>query len=360
MSIREKLTPAQRATPLRHTIDPGFVHHSKIQTILGPQGMAIIDNAIRDLPDLPDWQKRVRIDQIYTQVFLIFCNKISIRPLRDVLASQTGQLFCSTEKVLPCDNFYETDRAISVWEAPHDFHKRIEFHYSTQKVVADTLRSRLSQGTLVSIVGQQYNFTDEAIIFEPIIMGFPWLLSDNQNVDFDIMWWGSSFFENFLEDFDEFSKVSEIPLPDSPEPMKDISETAFKSCLASILGDKAPKDWGGEASDYFSAHLSLQGRHVSGAFLLKGPHQFMPMTLNHLGKNNDQIVRLSHEPADVLFVQHCHDILQPVRETLRAFSVQPSNPRRYCLIDGRESLRLLYSYNLYDKAIEITKKEKKG
>ena len=360
MSIREKLTPSQRATPLRHTIDPGFVHHRKIQTILGPQGMSVIDNAIKDLPDLPDWQKQLRIDQIHTQVFLIFCNQMRVRPLRDILASQTGQLFCSTEKVLPCDNFYETDRAISVWEPPCDYHKRVEFHYSTQKVVADTLRSRLSQGTLISIVGQQYNINDEAIIFEPIIMGFPWLLSDDQNLDFDIMWWGSSFFENFLEDFDEFSKISEVPLPETPDPMKDISETAFKACLASILGDRAPKDWGGETSDYFSAHLSLQGRNVSGVFLLKGPHKFMPMTLNHLGKNNDQIVRLSHEPADVLFVQHCHDILPPVRETLRAFSVQPSNPRRYCLVDGRESLRLLNAYNLYEKAIEITQNEKKG
>ena len=48
MLIREKLTPSQRATPLRHTIDPGFVHHSKIQTILGPQGMSVIDNAIKE------------------------------------------------------------------------------------------------------------------------------------------------------------------------------------------------------------------------------------------------------------------------------------------------------------------------
>jgi hypothetical protein len=40
------------------------------------------------------------------------------------------------------------------------------------------------------------------------------------------------------------------------------------------------------------------------------------MGLNHLGKNNDQIVRLSREPADVLIVQHSHEILPAVRETL--------------------------------------------
>ncbi len=82
------------------------------------------------------------------------------------------------------------------------------------------------------------------------------------------------------------------------------------------------------------------------------------MGLNHLGKNNDQIVRLSHEPAEVLFVQHSHEIMSPVRETLRAFCVQPSNPRRYCLIDGRDSLRLLVAYGLLDKAKELSREER--
>lgn len=78
------------------------------------------------------------------------------------------------------------------------------------------------------------------------------------------------------------------------------------------------------------------------------------MTLNHLGKKNNQIIRLAHEPAQILIIQHSHDIGPDVRETLRAFAVQPSNPRRYSLIDGRDSLRLLQAYNLYDKAIHLS------
>jgi len=80
------------------------------------------------------------------------------------------------------------------------------------------------------------------------------------------------------------------------------------------------------------------------------------MKLTHLGKNNDQILRLAEEPADVLFVQHCHDISPVVRKTLRAFAVQPGNPRRYCLVDGRDSLKLLKAYDLHREAIEYTQK----
>jgi hypothetical protein len=138
--------------------------------------------------------------------------------------------------------------------------------------------------------------------------------------------------------------------------MRLVSENAFKLCLARILGDSVTSDWGGETSDYYTSHIHLRGRRVTAAFLLKGPARFAPMNLDHLGKRNDQIVRLANEPAQVLFVQHSHDILSPVRETLRAFAVQPGRNRRYCLIDGRDSLRLLQAYDLYDYALEISAK----
>jgi hypothetical protein len=168
------------------------------------------------------------------------------------------------------------------------------------------------------------------------------------------MWWAHDFFENFVEDFKEFSKVKDFEKPTSLEPMKNISEFAFKSCLAEILGDETTKDWGGEQSDHYTAHLHLGERRVTGAFVLKGPAKFSPMKLNHLGKNNDQIYRLAQEPADVLFVQHSHEITAPVRATLRAFSVQPGSARRYCLIDGRDSLWLLNAYGLYQKALDLS------
>jgi hypothetical protein len=307
------------------------------------------------MPDLPDWQKKVRIDNIYTQIFLAFCHSAQVKPLQDILATGQGKWFCSTEEVFGCSDFHEVKRAISVLNVANVCNKCVELHYSTDKVVSDTLRSSLSSGDKLSIVGQITEETSSTVRLEPVIMGFPCLFGNAAELGFDPIYFHWSFFEHYVEDFDEFEKVRNVPRPDSPGPMKEISETAFKKCLGSILGDHVPKDWGGENSDYFSAHLHLQKKRISGAFLLKGPHNFKPMTLNHLGKNNDQIVRLSHEPADVLFVQHCHDILPPVRETLRAFAVQPCNSRRYCLIDGRDSFRLLQAYNLYDKAVALSK-----
>lgn len=357
-SIRESLTPEQRATDLDLVIDPGFVNHLKIQTVIGNPGMEFIDLNIRNLPDLPKWQKNLRIDHIYTEAVLLFFRGLGIQTLQHNLATKTGSLFCSVEKLGPCADVYDKARAVNKWipSEGSEIDIEAEFHYSTAHIYGDTIRHRLHEGNhFFAIVAQLFKFNGNHAIFDPLVMGFPWLRQKVESPTFDIMWYGYSFFENFVEDFDEFRRVRNIPLPSDVEPMRNISESAFKQCLVDILGDTAQRDWGGECSDFYSAHIHLNSKPKTAAFLLKGPARFAPMTLNHLGKNNDQIVRLAKEPAQVLFVQHCHDVTPPVRETLRAFAVQPGNPRRFCIIDGRDSLKLLNAYDLFDKALELSK-----
>ncbi len=354
---RTWLTPTQRSVNLHHTIDPGFVHHRKIQSLLGHRGMHIVDTSIKDIPPgVPDWQRPVRIDQIYTAVLLAWCRIYEVPPLHDLLATGKEGMFCSTDRYGPCRRKM-TDRGSNAWRGPPRFNVKARLDYSTKLISGDTLRGRLRTGELFSIVGQARRLSASVYELEPLIMGFPWLEAGGADLDFDPMWHGRDFYENYVEDFDEFAKVDNVALPADCSPMREITERAIKQCMAHLLGGEAGNDWGGEASDFFSPHLHLGGRRLKGAFLLKGPARFTPMTLAHLGKNNDQIVRLAHEPADVLFVQHCHEIGTAVRETLRAFAVQPSRPRRYCCIDGRESLRLLQTYGLWDKAISISKDE---
>jgi len=358
MSIRESLSSEQRSLDLELTIDPGFVHHRKIETILGNDGIAVIHNAINKIPDsVPEWQKTTHINHIYKDAFLLFCSSIGVKTLQDLLLDEKGRIFCSVETLEPCESIYDEDRVISVWKPITPYNRKIEFHYSTQRISSDTLKSRLHIGEgKFAIVAELSNVKKDVLIFDPIIMGFPWLRDGKEKPNFDIMWYGSTYFENFIEDFDEFQKVRDLETPSNPDEMKNISEYAFKICLSEILGDSVQKDWGGETSDYFSSHIHLNGKRMTAAFLLKGPANFAPMTLNHLGKNNDQILRLAREPAQILFVQHSHDILSVVRETLRAFSTQPANPKRYCFIDGRDSLKLLKAYGLYERALKLSQK----
>ena len=349
-SFHTYTTAESRALDLRLTIDPGFVHKRRIQTVIGDGGISVIDKMIADLPDAPEWMREVRIDHIYTRVMLDFCRVHEIKTLEQTLMDQRGDLFCSTLHVEPYPEFYDVDRATSVWTPSFPFEKPVEFQYATQRVRADTLKSRLHEGCNLSVVGLFAFVEEHRIVFDPLIMGFPWLETDDPKWRDKVMWWGNRFYENYLEDFDEFAQVANHAMPEDFSAMKDVPEIGFKRAIAKILGDEIRKDWGGETSDHFTSQLHLCGRRVNAAFLLKGPAKFGPMTIRHLGKNGDQIVRLAQEPADVLFVQHCHEITPAVRTMLRAFVVQPGRPRRYCCVDGRESLRLLNAFNLLDFA----------
>lgn len=332
-------------------IDPGFVHHRKIEAILGKKGSELVNNEVSRISgQTPEWRKKVVIDNIYARVLLDYCKIIGIRTIEENILKRNGHLMCSIEKLFPSKDVFNSTRTVSKLKLLFDTNQQVELHYSSNKVSSDTLKAGLADGGEFAIVCEFHKMTKEKIILHPLLMGYPYLQSRKTG---DLLWESySNFYQVRIEDFKEFSKVSEIPLPDDCQPMKHIKESVMKQCLGNILGDTIAKDWGGETSDYFSSHVHLGNKQLSCAFLLKGPANFRPMGLNHLGKNNDQIVRLSKEPADILIVQHCHDISPPVQETLKVFATQPSNPRRYCLIDGRDSLRLLIAYDLLDWAIK--------
>jgi hypothetical protein len=154
--------------------------------------------------------------------------------------------------------------------------------------------------------------------------------------------------EIHVSQIDSFAKVQMIQersTKASLEPLRTISEADVKSAFAEIIGEPTiPKDWGGESSDLFSTRVMLDGQRISTAFLLKGPAKFHPMTPADLGKNGDQIGRLFDEPADLLVLQHCHEVTLPVRKQMRAYAQQMGRPRRFCIIDGYDTLRILRAY----------------
>jgi hypothetical protein len=117
-----------------------------------------------------------------------------------------------------------------------------------------------------------------------------------------------------------------------------------KECFAALLNEPTKKDWGGEQNDHFSANVTLAGRRRTAAFLLKGPARFDEMTLDMCGKRADQILRLADSHADISVVQHAHLIGHAVRETLRRITAVPGRARKYCLIDGQTTYRILKAY----------------
>ena len=95
-------------------VDPGFVHHRKIETILGAIGTEIINKAIERIAiGTPEWRKNVAIGHIYTRVMIDFCKANNIKTLEQILLDGCGQLFCSIVKTKACNELYDSERAVS-------------------------------------------------------------------------------------------------------------------------------------------------------------------------------------------------------------------------------------------------------
>jgi hypothetical protein len=77
--------------------------------------------------------------------------------------------------------------------------------------------------------------------------------------------------------------------------MRQLSEDSVKQRICEILGDEPRRDWGGEWNDHFSS-IHVDGERCKASFLFKGPARFREMRPSDLGKNADQIYRLSATP----------------------------------------------------------------
>ena len=134
------------------TIDPGFVHRRRIQTIIDDAGMRIVDKETQRLPELLGHELERRIDHIYTKVMLAYCEINNVPTLERWLTDFESPIFCGNVLLEPFDNFYKVDRAVSQLKSQVEPEVNVEFHYTTDRVKSSTLRGRLHEGSLVSMI----------------------------------------------------------------------------------------------------------------------------------------------------------------------------------------------------------------
>ena len=274
--------------------------------------------------------------------------------LKALTLGEPCHLFRSTERLAPCSEIYDAARVCHAVELDFDFGKPVVIEYNTCHIVSDTCKMVLSKGStegyMNSLVGRLHNKPNRFEI-ESMVMGQPWFDHPRNGEDSShLMWLGRSFGEILPEDIDQFSRMREVEVKNADEwmsAMRVLSETKVKEAIASLLAEPTKNDWGGEADDHFSANVSVQGQRRTAAFLLKGPTHFREMTLEMCGRRADQIHRMVDSNADVSIIQHSHQIGTVVRRTLRELTIRPGNSRRkYCLIDGLATYRILKAYSL--------------
>ncbi|MFC1718472.1 hypothetical protein ACFL6S_32755 [Candidatus Poribacteria bacterium] len=222
---------------------------------------------------------------------------------------------------------------------------RLNIKYHPEHLTSDSAWSMLSGRKQLFVLAAIDKVGKGTITVIPYIVAT--LLPDLNKSSLKGMRWSYQL-EMFIEGIDQFALVENEPTPTNRDlkQLKDIPEKDIKQAFAEIIGEPTiPKDWGGEKSDLFSTYVTIEQERISTAFAFKGPSQFKPMTMAECGKNGDQIDRLFSEPADLLILQHCHEITTAVRNTMRAYATRIGEPKLFALINGYDTIRILRAYS---------------
>ena len=178
--LRTELSSAERAMPVEHYIDPGFVNFRLVETVVGAVGTGEINRLIATIPSgTPDWQMRMRLNHVYTRVALAYCSHVPAPSLRETLANKKGTLVCSTEHFGPCPQIYDASRVQIPILLDESYDLKPEVHLSTEHIRSDTTRSQLFEGDIESFIAVVHGFAGDRLILHPLVIGSPWLTNLN-------------------------------------------------------------------------------------------------------------------------------------------------------------------------------------
>ena len=345
----DQLPKDVRVADLFNHIDMGFLNRRLALTAIGTLRGDF--DRLRQSGD--DHLTQLQNDHLLVEMLIDMGVAASSPTLVEALhAGKPRLVFMSTERLEACPEVYEAHR---VEQHVHfDFipQKPVVVAYHTQHIVSDTGRMTLASGyeeghreAMLGILRERPNRFE----IEPVVIGAPWLDHQRNRAYSDLVWCAHDHGEILPEDIDEFAKLKDVTVRDADEwmsVMKNTPEDHVKRSLTKLLKEPSKSDWGGEENDHFSSNVTVDGIRRTAAFLLKGPSKFQEMTPSMCGKNGDQIYRMTNSGADISVVQHAHLVGPAVRETLRSFVVAPGRKRKFCIMDGQCTYRLLKAYDL--------------
>jgi hypothetical protein len=161
--------------------------------------------------------------------------------------------------------------------------------------------------------------------------------------------WGNPFDarEVTVDDIASFAKVRKVKAV--PKDRLGLAEKVFKAGLQQVIGEPGKfVDWGGEKNDLLTTRVTFRGNRIATACAFKGPGQKGVLQPAKMGKNGNQIQKLFESSADLFIIQYWGQIGEPVKDMVSAFAQLRSGHlgKRvyYCIIDGKDSDRLVLAY----------------
>jgi hypothetical protein len=221
---------------------------------------------------------------------------------------------------------------------------RITGSFNSARTASSSAIGNLTGSRRVYLIGTVTDLNAARIVLRPTFIGIRSLLDDDPAAGGMV-----SALRVYPSEIGQFSEVDfGCPVTEAElKAIRQVPEETVKKAFAALIGESyVPKDWAGERSDLYTSRVIARGHQVSAAWLFKGRGHPYPMTVKALGKPGDQIGRLFSEPAELLVLQHCHQIMTAVVEMMDTYAHDFRHPRSYMIIDGADTSRILKSLGL--------------
>ena len=333
-----ELTPVERGlAPYLH-VDPCYVNVSKCLRVFG--------TFFREHYMQTSVKEPTPMAQVFNNHLLVTyaCDAVrererEVTPLSEALAEPSlGALFCSTEIVESASSARQGGQvARNRLCLPWPESRPVFIQYETYNCLSEIELRRMSDQQRLSMLCQIDIVTDDEIVAAPLFLGTETFDHfRNNDAALTLTNHAERWFDCLPFDLGGFKAGGAVTHVDEPVWRAALRETPGEALVA--LLDAAPMD--GE-DDIAFAETMLAGAPVGVAMLSLDHPADAVLDAATLYKADNALVRLARTPADVLVVRHDGKLADDARAALREVAVAPHAPRRYCLIDGSDTYRIL-------------------
>jgi hypothetical protein len=336
----------------RIMLEPYFLHQELVQGLIGPQrtASALAQITRRDNP-------AVATPYILAEALADALPALRISELLKIAHEQAihvGQVVGVAQEV----TFRRAKDRDAPGVRPVDFTAVLDVEeplnlagtFNSVRMASASAVGGLTGSRRVYLIGTITDLSRAKIEIRPAFIGIRSLIEGDDSASGEIGY-GLRIYPSEVGQFGGVDFGRSVP-PAELKAVLAVPEERVKNAIADLIGEAyVPKDWGGERSDLYTSRVFARGRQMSSAWLFKGPGYPHPMTVRALGKPGDQIVRLFSEPAELLILQHCHEITPSVVSMMEAYAYDLRNPRKYMIIDGADTSRILKSQGLLPSAV---------
>ena len=352
MAEQAAVNPVHRLEPAARNLDP-YLHidpcYLNVATTTKLLGYYFKDFYLSHTVKENTEYARIFNDHLLVTFAMDACRDREVVALGEALADPTpGEMFCSTEMLAGTAAVFGDARARNRVMLPYDCGREVFVEFDPHHFLSEVERAEHAGPIRMSVMCHVDIVKPDLVSATALVMGTPTFTHfRNEGATLDLADHAADWFETWPEDIDELAACGRIARPadeDWQAALAPLSGDDICRMLADIMGGTRLQAEADTETLMFAAGATRGGEQEPCAVIVvadAGAGVLEPATLR---TRPDAMAALSRTPAELWIVQHCHAIGPAVREMVRAFAVRPHAPRRYCLIDGADTYRILKAY----------------